>query len=79
MISFVQYLILSEDVPSEVETLARKHKSPLKFGLALTKLQKKKGTDLGGEMDVEGAAGHREALKKWYEIHKSKNKDKENG
>jgi|18_taG_2_1085343.scaffolds.fasta_scaffold61242_1 hypothetical protein len=76
MISFVQFLILLEDVPTEVETLARKHKSPLKFGLALTRLQMKKGTDLGGSMDVEGAAHHREALAKWYEIHGTKKKKK---
>ena len=74
MISFVQFLILSEDVPSEVETLAKKHKSPLSFGVALIKLQKKKGTTLSGEMDVEGAAHHREAIKRWYEIHNKSKK-----
>jgi hypothetical protein len=69
MISFVQFLILSEGVPAEVETLAKKHKSPLKFLVHLVKLQKKKGTDIGGTMDVEGAAHHREAIERWYEIH----------
>ena len=75
MISFVQFLILSEDVPSEVETLAKKHESPLNFAVALTKRQKKEGTNLGGKMGVKGAANHREAIERWYEIH---NKSKEN-
>jgi hypothetical protein len=79
MISFLNFLILSEDVSSEVENLARKHESPLTFGVALVKMQKKKGTDLGGKMDVEGAANHREAIKRWYEIHRKSNKDKNNG
>jgi len=74
MISFIQYLILSEDVPAEVEDLARKHKSPLTFGVALVRMQKKRGTNLGGKMEVEGAANHREAIKKWYEIHKENKK-----
>jgi len=74
MISFLNFLILSEDVPSEVENLAKRHKSSLTFGVALVKMQKKKGTNLGGKMDVEGAANHREAIKRWYEIHREKKK-----
>ena len=74
MISFLNFLILSEDVPSEVENLAKRHKSPLTFGVALVKMQKKKGTNLGGKMDVEGAANRREAIKRWYEIHREKKK-----
>jgi len=74
MISFLNFLILSEDVPSEVENLAKRHKSSLTFGVALVKMQKKKGTNLGGKMDVEGAANHREAIKRWYEIHGEKKK-----
>ena len=76
MISFLNFLILSEDIPPEVDNLAKKHKSPLTFGVALVKMQKKKGSDLGGKMDVQGAANHREAIKRWYEIQKQKENKK---
>mgnify|MGYP003658432400 CR=1 FL=1 len=76
MISFVQFLILSEDLPKEANDIIKQTPDKMKAILKFIRLQKEKGTDLGGKLEVRGAAHTREFGMEHDALHGSKKKEK---
>jgi len=76
MISFVEFLILTEDLPREAHDIIKKNPNRLKAILKFIRLQKEIGTDLGGKLEVKGAAHTREFGMEHDAVHGSKKKEK---
>lgn len=76
MISFVEFLILTEDLPREAYDIIKQNPDKMKAILKFIRLQKEKGTDLGGKLEVKGAAHTREFGREHDEVHGSKQKEK---
>ena len=70
MLSFDQYLNLTEELPKEAQDIIKKNPDTLKAILKFIRLQKEKGTNLGGKLKVQGAAHTREFGKEHNEVQK---------
>ena len=76
MISFIKYLILTEDLPKEANDIIKKNPDKLKAILKFIRLQKRQGTDLGGKLKVKGAAHTREFGAEHDKEHGNKKREK---
>ena len=70
MLSFDQYLNLTEELPKEAQEIIKRNPNRLKAILQFINLQQKKGTDLGGKLKVQGAAHTREFGKEHDEVYR---------